>query len=285
MIRALLPLRAFWAPELILPPLAFVSVALLPPEARALAALAFAAAFAALALILATRGRPLLRLCRRAAACRTLSGNGFNLHYPPSLAGRVEDGGVLGVCQHEWDWLTTQFGFSPRGNAAIYLFESEGEIADVAGEPCASYSYPQGSLVLVALGPALPGLLRHELTRLYSARLGPASPPLKSVGLAVFVESIGQVPPPGEPALHWLQEEGGLPALARRWPPRDGEAWAAAHVIAGGFTGFLIQRFGWEAYRRFYAAAPRRFPEAFERAFSLTLPEAESLWRSSVTAS
>jgi hypothetical protein len=49
----------------------------------------------------------------------------------------------------------------------------------------------------------------------------------------------------------------------------------------GSFTGFLIRRFGWDAYRRFYRAAlpNERFDYTFRSHFGLDLEEAEVQWR------
>jgi hypothetical protein len=45
----------------------------------------------------------------------------------------------------------------------------------------------------------------------------------------------------------------------------------------GGFTGFLIRRFGWDQYRRFYSKADRwTFRSLFQRQFGMSF---EAAWR------
>jgi hypothetical protein len=54
----------------------------------------------------------------------------------------------------------------------------------------------------------------------------------------------------------------------------------ACYMIAGSFTGFLVEEFGWETYRMLYRrCGPRRFEQAFEQTLGVSLDEAESRWR------
>ena len=60
---------------------------------------------------------------------------------------------------------------------------------------------------------------------------------------------------------------------------------AANYALAGSFSGFLIRRFGRQAYCDFYRRATR---ESFERCvadcFGLTIGEVEARWRIEMTA-
>jgi tetratricopeptide (TPR) repeat protein len=57
------------------------------------------------------------------------------------------------------------------------------------------------------------------------------------------------------------------------------------YALAGSFTGFLIQQFGLEAYRRWFRkAAHRNFETVFKKAFGLTLTSAERQWRGGLLA-
>jgi hypothetical protein len=49
------------------------------------------------------------------------------------------------------------------------------------------------------------------------------------------------------------------------------------YALAGTFTGFLVRRFGWDLYRRFYRRAnSRTFRSVFQSDFGMSLEEA---WR------
>lgn len=50
-----------------------------------------------------------------------------------------------------------------------------------------------------------------------------------------------------------------------------------SYALAGGFTGYLIRRFGWDHYRRFYRKADRwTFRSNFRRHFGMSF---EAAWR------
>jgi hypothetical protein len=54
--------------------------------------------------------------------------------------------------------------------------------------------------------------------------------------------------------------------------------------LAGSFTGFLLRRHGWEAYRRLYRLCDGlRFRAKFEKCFGVTLEKAEWQWRNEMT--
>jgi hypothetical protein len=53
----------------------------------------------------------------------------------------------------------------------------------------------------------------------------------------------------------------------------------SSYVIAGSFTGYLLQRFGWERYRSFFRrATTRNFSRCFAQVFGLRLLAAEHAW-------
>jgi hypothetical protein len=53
----------------------------------------------------------------------------------------------------------------------------------------------------------------------------------------------------------------------------------SCYLLAGGFTGFLIRRFGWDRYGAFYRRAIGiRFRSRFEKHFGMTLETAWQGW-------
>jgi hypothetical protein len=54
----------------------------------------------------------------------------------------------------------------------------------------------------------------------------------------------------------------------------------ACYVLAGSFTSFLIERYGWEAYRKLYSTChPHHVEWAFQSSLGTTFDEAEAQWR------
>lgn len=52
------------------------------------------------------------------------------------------------------------------------------------------------------------------------------------------------------------------------------------YALAGGFTGFLIRRFGWDAYREYYRRADQwTFRARFQKQFGISLEGAWQKWR------
>jgi hypothetical protein len=50
-----------------------------------------------------------------------------------------------------------------------------------------------------------------------------------------------------------------------------------SYALAGGFTGFLIRRFGWDHYRRFYREIDHwKFRSVFQRQFGMSF---EAAWQ------
>ncbi len=275
-MKALLPLRFVWAPMLLLP-FSLGIILALPTAPRVLLLVATLVAYGLLLSGLLIRGRPMIKLCLHAARCQTFSAEGFRLHFRPQLSHRITREGIPKACQSTFDALLPWFG-APKA-LAIYLFENEHEINRIMGQPLA-HAIPQFNAALVPLGATFHRALRHELAHLFATRLGPLGPPLKSEGLAVWVEFGGQSPFLAQDALQLLAERGGLAGFAQAAPFLNPHTRDTSYLIAGSFTGFLIGRFGWGDYCRFYMAANlRNFLPAFERAFSLSLAQAESLWR------
>lgn len=58
-----------------------------------------------------------------------------------------------------------------------------------------------------------------------------------------------------------------------------------SYALAGGFTDFLIRRFGWDQYRQFYTKADRwRFRSVFQRQFGMSFEAAWQRWHDECVA-
>jgi tetratricopeptide (TPR) repeat protein len=123
-------------------------------------------------------------------------------------------------------------------------------------------------------------VVRHEATHLLSMRLGPRTPTFKPEGLARWKEQTGAGTPADLDAL--------LMVLAADYRPIDSlldhAGWERntdySYAVAGSFTGFLVRRVGWPAFKEFYGlASASNFTEVFRGAFGMTLLDAERQWR------
>jgi hypothetical protein len=126
-------------------------------------------------------------------------------------------------------------------------------------------------------------LIRHELVHLFTGRWGLQVPALSSEGLAVWLQGTEAGSSIDDAARPHFRHRGlRLPAMLKESYYRNPCREHACYLLAGSFTGFLIRRFGWQRYRRFYlsqAAWGGFYRWVFRRHFGLTLEKAEWQWR------
>ncbi len=108
---------------------------------------------------------------------------------------------------------------------------------------------PANAVVLAADCPLREGL-RHELAHLFAFRWNTCAPPLVQEGVAVWLQGTtpGQTDITKDTDSVLRFDTDPSPML----DPRHFFAPNQVHVsyaLAGGFTGFLIRRFGWDHYR------------------------------------
>ena len=61
---------------------------------------------------------------------------------------------------------------------------------------------------------------------------------------------------------------------------RSPNTYSACGEIAGNFTAFVIDRFGWSIYCEFYRrTSEREFMSSFEEVFAVPFHDAAELWR------
>ncbi len=136
---------------------------------------------------------------------------------------------------------------------------------------------PANAVVLAADCPLREGL-RHELSHLFAYRWNTSAPHLVQEGLAVWLQ--GTMPDQTDTA---EDIDSVLAFDTDPSPMLDAKYFFApdkihsSYVLAGGFTGFLIRRFGWDHYRLFYSKAQRlTFRSVFQKHFGMSF---ETAWR------
>jgi hypothetical protein len=245
--------------------------------------------------VAAWRGRWLWPFVARTRRFRTASSDRVVLRYAPEV-GAAEAEGVLHRAEEALAELEATFGrltlfwhgrtFGPllfRRRVHVYLFPRAEAVREVFGELYGATALMGLHAVMIPFKPdRLDEVLKHELAHLFTDRWNPWAPPLFREGVPTWLRgSIGGSPMNrlaaallrgGERRLRPLLEWKAFFARADRWQH---------YVLAGSFTGFLIGRFGWDAYRRFYrrVSGRRGFDARFKQHFGLTLEEAEVQWR------
>ena len=128
-------------------------------------------------------------------------------------------------------------------------------------------------------------LIRHELAHLFSATWGKPEPPFKDEGLATWLQQQEEGESIDLQALAIVLGQGCPPLWGFIKPAHFHANRAIGYSLAGSFTGFLIRRFGWETYGRFFRTSSTRSLEAdFARVFGLSLLAADGQWRRELLA-
>jgi hypothetical protein len=137
-------------------------------------------------------------------------------------------------------------------------------------------NYAGGDLALV---------LRHEATHVLDRRFAAVRNTLLAEGLAVYVSGGHYTEEPLDErvaALLALDRYIPLTELADEFYPSQHEI---GYLEAAGFVSYLIDRFGWESFKAFYAdirpndqGQAAMLDSALQDSFSLTLHQAESDW-------
>jgi hypothetical protein len=217
---------------------------------------------------------------------RTWAGGKVVLHYEAGLETRWDFLVLQQGCEAVMQELTGQFGPPLRRPLVVYLFARWRDISRVFGPGYAGAALSLAHAVVIADDTVLHELLRHEIAHLFSARWNKLAPPLLSEGLSTWLPGTWGGRPVDAVAGQLLDNAiPRLPALVRRRFFFSAARRQACYVLAGSFTGFLVRRFGWDSYRRFFRRANGwRFPSAFRRSFGVSLSEAEVQWKQELLA-
>src|SRR5262249_7658471 len=145
----------------------------------------------------------------------------------------------------------------------VYLFPTCEAVQEVFGKRYAGVALTPFHAVVVPFEVRpLAEWLRHELAHLFSDRWNPLAPPLLQEGLSTWLRGSERGSPIAGPAAILLRQAGYRlrRMLGRKFFFRE-ENHLAWYALAGSFSGFLIGRFGWDAFRRLYrgVAGARKF--------------------------
>jgi hypothetical protein len=225
----------------------------------------------------------------------------FVLRYDPRLKGEVDPAEVLRQADEALeDVRVTLFGPEGRdprslfatpslqpAQVTVFLFRTPEEYREVFGEEVGACALPLLHAVAAASsGYPLAEALRHQLTHLFTCRpWNRSTPPLLSEGLPTWLQQTWDKSPVDRLAAASIARGQGelRPLLNRREFFHAGQE-ANSYAMAGSFSGYLLRRFGREAYLRFYNEMydGRRFDAKFVSNFGQTFEEAELAWRQEV---
>lgn len=231
-------------------------------------------------LLFALGGRPYWRLCGQIGRFRTVRSQHVTLHYSPTLEGHWDFAVLLQRCEEELDELTRWFGFRLRRRVVVFLFAACRDVARV--QPRAGgLALPEINGILIGNDDNLKETMCHELGHLFSSRWNSQAPPLLREGLSVCLQGTQMGRPIDVAARPWLDNRNlSLRRLLDRKVFFSAPHVHACYALAGSFTAFLIRRYGWERYRRFYRRCiGLRFRAQFVRCFGVSLEKAEWQWR------
>ncbi|HEX5102721.1 MAG TPA: hypothetical protein VFV87_02860 [Pirellulaceae bacterium] len=202
------------------------------------------------------------------------------LHYAPELEREFIPETLLLLSKEELTSLARKFGFRlPRVN--VFLFSSIGCVTEIFGPEYAGLALPAFNAIVVGEHDTVSEHVRHELVHLFASRWNLFAPPLLTEGLAVHLQQVWC----GYPIATLFRRFGSrsewtLRSLLDRNFFFDRTYRHACYMIAGSFTSFLIDEFGWDAYRRLYRwSRPHLVEWAFRRSLGVSFDEAESRWR------
>ena len=210
---------------------------------------------------------------------RTTRRRGIVLHYAPEIWHAVAPEILLVHWADELKRLERRFAFRlPRVD--VFLFSAVGCIQDIFG-PVGGVALPAQNAIVVIDHAYTHEDVRHELVHLFAGRWNRNAPPLLTEGLAMHVQEREC----GQPIATLIRRFGSRSEWTLRdlLDPRiffDATYRYACYTIAGSFSGFLIDEYGWDAYRNLYRRCrPHLVEWAFRRSLGISFKEAEELWR------
>jgi hypothetical protein len=220
----------------------------------------------------------LWRVSRRVFCFCTLTSARVSILFPAGIDETLDLQEIIRWSEADLDDLSQRFGIHLPRPLTVVLMSSHRDLTDDFGRPMGGTALMPANAVILAADCPLREGLRHELVHLFAFRWNTSAPHLVQEGLAVWLQ--GTMPDQTD-----LAEEidsvlafdmDPLPMLDAKYFFAP-ERMHSSYVLAGGFTGFLIRRFGWHQYRRFYRKADRwTFRSLFQRQFGMSF---EVAWR------
>jgi hypothetical protein len=238
----------------------------------------------------------LLSFASRVRHFRTASTDRIVLRYAPELSEVADVPGVLSLAEKTWLELEAKFGARSRSwlrplvgpllfrrRTCVYLFATCQPIQEMFGKHYAAVALTGLHGVVVALEARLDEHLKHELAHLFATRWSRWAPPLFAEGLPTWLQGTHGGYTIDAMAVLVLREGNHQhlrPLLDEEFFFDEANRFAC-YVLAGSFSGFLIRRFGWEAYKRLYCElwGDFAFDAKFRKHFGLSLKEAKEQWR------
>jgi hypothetical protein len=235
------------------------------------------------------RQRWLWRFSQAARSFRTMHGDRLVLHYAPAVSSRRTPRDLRILIQHFQvilDELAQRFGKPLPSRVVIYLFADHSSLARGLGRQVGGTALAPFNAIVISDSGCVEEVMRHEFVHLFSFGWNPRAVPLLEEGLAVCLQETRGGQPIDAAARRFFADQTFR--LSRLLDRRFFFAEPHVHVcylLAGSFTGFLLRRFGWKHYRKFYRMADaRRFESKFQKCFGVNLEDAERQWRDHVLA-
>jgi hypothetical protein len=228
----------------------------------------------------------LWRLSRRVVGFRSITRGRVSLLFPDGLEETIDLDEVARWSESDLEDLARIFTHRLRHRLIVVLIPSHRDVTADFGRPMGGTILAHANAVVLAADCPVRELLRHELVHLFAARWNILAPHLLQEGLAVWLQGTVQGVPIEEEAgqLIRLSDADIRPLLD------EGYFFSERHqhrcyTLAGGFTGFLIRRFGWDRYRELYRRADRwTFRARFGRRFGVSLERAWRRWHDETVA-
>jgi hypothetical protein len=245
--------------------------------------------------LLASRNRWLRAVVCQIRHFRTAENDRIVLRYAPELHGKIDTSQVLNLADKALSEMEATFGrlnlswrkieapLLLRKRLFVYLFSTKKAVQVIFGKNYGGVALARyRSVVLSFEYPRMEEVLKHEVSHLFSHRWNDRPSPLLQEGLSTWLQGTvrGCTIDSIACTLIWHEEYRLRRMLSRKFFFAKANCWAC-YMLAGSFTGFLIRKFGWKAYKRFYSRAEGkwRFDAKFVKHFGLTLEEAEEQWR------
>jgi hypothetical protein len=207
---------------------------------------------------------------------RTLESDRVSLLFPAGLDEVFDLQETIRWSESDLDDFSKRFDIRLGRRLTVVLVSSHQHLTEDFAHPMGGTALWQANAVILAADSPWRDGLRHELAHLFAFRWNMSAPPLIQEGLAVWLqritpehsdiaENVGSLLPfETDPSLMLEQRYFFASDRVHR-----------SYALAGGFTAFLIRRFGWDQYRQFYTkAVHRRFRSVFRRQFGMSFEDA-----------
>jgi hypothetical protein len=248
------------------------------------------------------RSRGVWTFGRQVRAFLTLSSKRIVLRYAPLLQDQVRPEKLLTQVEEALSEVEKTLrllrrprrlrglGFPIRRKVYVYVVPDGQEVPPYLGKDVGGRAVPQLLAIIVRRDARtlwLDEVLQHEFVHLFAGRWNPFAAPFWREGLATWLQRTWGGIPIDDVARCLLRSTACpiRPYLHPKAFHQESYPWTM-YMLAGSFTGFLVWRFGWDRYERFYRAiGKRRFEACFSRHFGVPFDAIEKAWRQKLLAS